>query len=128
NEGAPKIEDLLLDIGCESEQDVINRGIQIGDTIVPDTPFTQLSEHRFASKAWDNRYGCLLGIELLELLKEVELDFDLYVGANVLEEDGLRGELAYAELNDPVVYIVVQCVTTNDSMRQTKWFYATGHE
>src|SRR5699024_9215086 len=41
NEGAPKIEDLLVDIGCESEQDVINRGIQIGDTIVPDTPFTQ---------------------------------------------------------------------------------------
>ncbi|MFJ6186516.1 M42 family metallopeptidase [Staphylococcus cohnii] len=114
NEGAPKIEDLLLDIGCENEQDVINRGIQIGDTIVPDTPFTQLSEHRFASKAWDNRYGCLIGIELLELLKDIELDFDLYVGANVQEEVGLRGAKASAELIDPDVAFIVDCSPAND--------------
>ncbi|MGO2870525.1 MAG: peptidase M28, partial [Staphylococcus equorum] len=81
NEGAPKIEDLLLDIGCENPKEVRKRGIEIGDSIVPETPFTQLSEHRFSSKAWDNRYGCLLGIELLELLKDVELGYDLYVGA-----------------------------------------------
>ncbi|MGU3126399.1 hypothetical protein ACVXZZ_00460 [Staphylococcus aureus] len=34
-------------------------------------------------KAWDNRYGCVLAIEALELLKDIELDVDLYVGANV---------------------------------------------
>ena len=31
-----------------------------------------------------------LAIEILELLKDVELDVDLYVGANVQEEVGLR--------------------------------------
>ncbi|MDK9843540.1 peptidase M28 [Staphylococcus equorum subsp. linens] len=114
NEGAPKIEDLLLDIGCENQKDVRKRGIEIGDSIVPETPFTQLSEHRFTSKAWDNRYGCLLGIELLELLKDVELGYDLYVGANVQEEVGLRGAKASAELIDPDVAFVVDCSPAND--------------
>ncbi|MBU0437999.1 peptidase M28 [Staphylococcus succinus] len=114
NEGAPKIEDLLLDIGCENQEEVLARGINIGDSIVPETPFIQLSEHRFASKAWDNRYGCLIGIELLELLKDVDLNFDLYVGANVQEEVGLRGARASAELIDPDVAFVVDCSPAND--------------
>jgi glutamyl aminopeptidase len=114
SEGAPKIEDLMLDIGCESAEEVRARNIEIGDSIVPDTPFTQLSEHRFNSKAWDNRYGCLIGIELLELLKDVELDVDLYVGANVQEEVGLRGAKAAAELIKPDVAFVVDCSPAND--------------
>ena len=89
NEAVPEIKDLMLDIGAESDKEVRSRGIEIGDTIVPFTPFTQLSEHRYSAKAWDNRYGCVLAIEILELLKDVELDVDLYVGANVQEEVGL---------------------------------------
>src|SRR5699024_11928310 len=103
------IEEIILEIYCESETDVKNRVIQIGYTIVTETPFTQLSEHRFVSKAWDNRYGCLIGLELLELLKDVELDFDLFVGANVQEEVGLRGAKASAELIDPDIAFVVDC-------------------
>lgn len=114
NEGAPKIEDLLLDIGCENSEQVSSRGIEIGDTIVPETPFTQLSEHRFVSKAWDNRYGCLIGIELLELVQDMELDVDLYVGANVQEEVGLRGARSAAELIEPDVAFVVDCSPAND--------------
>ena len=69
NEAVPEIKDLMLDIGAESDKEVRSRGIEIGDTIVPFTPFTQLSEHRYSAKAWDNRYGCVLAIEILELLK-----------------------------------------------------------
>ena len=74
SEGAPEIKDLTLDIGAQNEDEVRERGIDIGDTIVPHTPFTQLSEHRYSAKAWDNRYGCVLAIEILELLKDIELD------------------------------------------------------
>ena len=91
----------MLDIGSASADEVRERGIEIGDSIVPYTPFTQLSEHRYTSKAWDNRYGCPIGIELLEMLQDVELDVDLYVGANVQEEVGLRGARPSAELIDP---------------------------
>ena len=114
NEKEATIESLMLDIGSESEEDVRARGIEIGDSIVPYSPFEQLSEHRFVGKAWDNRYGCLIGIELLEKLQDVELDFDLYVGANVQEEVGLRGAKAGAQLVDPDVAFVVDCSPAND--------------
>ncbi len=39
---APEIKDLTLDIGAQNEDEVRERGIDIGDTIVPHTPFTQL--------------------------------------------------------------------------------------
>ena len=103
----------MLDIGAESDKEV-RRGIEIGDTIVPFTPFTQLSEHRYSAKAWDNRYGCVLAIEILELLKDVELDVDLYVGANVQEEVGLRGAKASTELIQPDIAFVVDCSPAND--------------
>lgn len=60
-------------------------------------------------KAWDNRYGCVITLELLEQLKDVTLDFDLYVGANVQEEVGLRGAEVAARLVDPDVAFVVDC-------------------
>ena len=63
----------MLDIGASSQEEVRERGIEIGDTIVPDTSFTQLSEYRYIAKAWDNRYGCVLAIEILELLKRYRI-------------------------------------------------------
>lgn len=114
NEGQPQIKDLMLDIGSDSADEVRARGVEIGDSIVPDTSLIQLSEHRFAGKAWDNRYGCLLAIEILKLFKDKELDVDLYVGANVQEEVGLRGARAAAEQIDPDVAFVVDCSPAND--------------
>lgn len=114
NEAVPEIKDLMLDIGAESDNEVRHRGVEIGDTIVPYTQLTQLSEHRFSAKAWDNRYGCVIVIEILELLKDVELDVDLYVGANVQEEVGLRGAKASAEMIQPDIAFIVDCSPAND--------------
>ncbi len=55
-----------------------------------------------------------MAIEILELLKDIELDVDLYVGANVQEEVGLRGAKASAEMIDPDVAFVVDCSPAND--------------
>ena len=52
-------------------------------------------------------------IEILELLSDV-LDVDLYVGANVQEEVGLRGAKPAAELIQPDVALVVDCSPAND--------------
>ncbi|MGC9631266.1 hypothetical protein ACO2E2_05045 [Staphylococcus epidermidis] len=48
-------------------------------------------------------------MEILELLKDVQLDVDLYVGANVQEEVGLRGAKAAAKQIDPDIAFVVDC-------------------
>ncbi|PXA00710.1 peptidase M28, partial [Staphylococcus pseudintermedius] len=57
---------------------------------------------------------CVITLELLEQLKDVTLDFDLYVGANVQEEVGLRGAEVAARLVDPDVAFVVDCSPAND--------------
>ncbi|MEJ7511881.1 peptidase M28, partial [Staphylococcus lugdunensis] len=57
---------------------------------------------------------CLIAIEILELLKDTELEVDLYVGANVQEEVGLRGAKASAELIQPDIAFVADCSPAND--------------
>ncbi|GGI40453.1 M42 family metallopeptidase [Mammaliicoccus stepanovicii] len=114
NESGVSIDDMLLDVGAENKKQLQDMGINIGDTIVPRTDFEQLTENRILAKAWDNRYGCLVGIELLESLKNKELDVDLYVGANVQEEVGLRGASASVNLIKPDIALVVDCSPAND--------------
>ncbi|WP_024615570.1 M42 family peptidase [Clostridium sp. Ade.TY] len=110
-----KFDKLLVDIGAESKEEVFENGIRIGDSIVVDGKFESLlNGKRLASKSWDDRYGCILGIEILESLKDVELDVDLYVGCTVQNEVGLRGCITSTNLIKPDLAIVLDCLYSND--------------
>lgn len=111
-----KIKDMLLDIGADSKEEALEMGVNIGDSIVPSVKFEKLTNDKFLAKAWDNRYGCLIALEVLEALKDVELDCNLYIGANVQEEVGLRGAKASANLLKPDVAFVVDCSPANDML------------
>lgn len=112
-----KIEDMLLDVGADSKEELLEMGINLGDSIVPKVDFQVLkNEKKLLAKAWDNRYGCLIAIEALESLKDTELDCDLYIGANVQEEVGLRGAKASANMINPDIAFVVDCSPANDMM------------
>lgn len=114
NEGTPQISDMMLDIGAESKAMVLDMGVNIGDVIVPEVVFKQLTEHRYLCKAWDNRYGCTIIVDVMERLKNIELPYDLYIGANVQEEVGLRGAGPAANMIQPDVALVVDCSPAND--------------
>ncbi|WP_144781012.1 M42 family metallopeptidase [Macrococcoides caseolyticum] len=116
NEGTPQISDMMLDIGAEDREMVNAMGIAPGDTIVPEVEFKQLTDNRFLCKAWDNRYGCTIIIDVMERLKDIALPFDLYIGANVQEEVGLRGAGPAANMIQPDVALVVDCSPANDMM------------
>ncbi len=109
------IDDLLVDIGMTSKEEVLSHGIDVGDMIVLDSEFNILNNKRIMAKAIDNRYGCALSLSLLEALKDVELPYDLYIGATVQEEVGLRGAQTAAHLIDPDVAIVFDCSPANDA-------------
>ena len=81
---------MLIDIGADSYEDAIEIGVKPGQQIVPICPFTPMAnEKKIMAKAWDNRYGCGLAIELLKELKDETLPNTLYSGATVQEEVGL---------------------------------------
>lgn len=110
-----EIKDMMLDVGASSKEEVLEMGIQVGDSMVPAVDFEVLENpKKILAKAWDNRYGCLIAIETLEALKDVELDCDLYIGATVQEEVGLRGAKASANMIEPDIAFAVDCSPAND--------------
>ena len=101
------LDQLYLDFGFLSEEDARSQGVLEGCQIVVDGPFEVLNGgRRLLSKAWDDRFGCILGVELLRSLRDVELPFDLYVGADVQEEVGLRGARTASNLVNPDLAII----------------------
>lgn len=56
------------------------------------------------AKAWDNRYGVGLAIELMKALHGKSLPNTVYAGATVQEEAGLRGARTAANLLSPDIF------------------------
>lgn len=110
-----KSSEMFIDIGATSKKEVFECGVKLGDTVVVDGEFESLlNGKRLASKAWDDRYGCVLGIEILEAVKDLELDVDLYVGCTVQNEVGLRGCITSTNLIEPDMAIVLDCLYSDD--------------
>lgn len=108
------VKKMYIDLGATSKEEIETMGVHVGDSAVLDGDFTVLNDNRILSKAWDNRYGCIMAIEVLEALKDVELDYDLYIGATVQEEVGMRGATTATGLIQPDMGIVMDCSFADD--------------
>ena len=78
------------------------------------------------AKAWDNRYGCGLSIELLKELQGEKLNHQLYSGATVQEEVGLRGAQVAANMIDPDIFFALDASPANDMSGDEKEFGQLG--
>jgi len=110
-----KITNMLIDVGADNKEDAIQLGIRPGQPITPVCPFTPMANRKkIMAKAWDNRYGCGLAIELLKELKDETLPNELYSGATVQEEVGLRGAQTAANLIQPDIFYALDASPAND--------------
>ncbi|KXH87560.1 M42 family metallopeptidase [Sporosarcina sp. HYO08] len=110
------IKNMLIDIGADDKKDAEKIGIRPGQQIVPVCSFTPMAnEKKILAKAWDNRYGCGLSIELLKELHGEQLPNTLYSGANVMEEVGLRGAQAATNLIRPDLFFALDASPANDA-------------
>ncbi|WP_067841526.1 M42 family metallopeptidase [Amphibacillus sediminis] len=110
-----EISNMLIDIGADDQEDANAMGIKPGQSIVPLTPFTPMAnEKKILAKAWDNRYGCGLAIELLKELQNDKLPNQLYSGATVQEEVGLRGAQVAANMIKPDIFYALDASPAND--------------
>ncbi|WP_440896138.1 M42 family metallopeptidase [Amphibacillus sp. Q70] len=122
-----EIKNMLIDVGADDEENAKEIGIRPGQTIVPVTPFTPMSnEKKILAKAWDNRYGCGLAIELLKALADEELPNQLYSGATVQEEVGLRGAQVAANMIKPDIFYALDASPANDMSGDDKEFGQIG--
>ncbi|MBO0476639.1 glutamyl aminopeptidase [Vagococcus sp. DIV0080] len=109
------VSDILFDAGFTSKEEAEEYGVRPGDSIVPDVETIQTANgKRIISKAWDNRYGCTLVLDVLEELQGVDLPNTLIAGANVQEEVGLRGAKVSTNKFQPDLFFAVDCSPAND--------------
>ncbi|GEN88001.1 M42 family metallopeptidase [Oceanobacillus sp. FSL W8-0428] len=122
-----EIKNMLIDIGADDKEDVARIGVRPGDTIVPITPFEPMAnKKKILAKAWDNRYGCGLAIELLKELQGETLSNQLYSGATVQEEVGLRGAQVAANMIKPDIFYALDASPANDASGDKKAFGQLG--
>lgn len=118
---------MLIDIGADDEEDALKIGIKPGQQVVPISPFTPMAnEKKILAKAWDNRYGCGLAIELLKELQGIDLPNELYSGATVQEEVGLRGAQVAANMIKPDIFYALDASPANDMSGDDKEFGQLG--
>ncbi|HZG55770.1 M42 family metallopeptidase [Paenibacillus sp.] len=107
---------MFLDIGADDRADAEAIGVRIGQPIVPICPFTPLANpKKIMAKAWDNRYGVGLAIELMEALQGASHPNVVYAGATVQEEVGLRGAETASALLRPDIAFVLDASPANDA-------------
>jgi tetrahedral aminopeptidase len=110
-----KVEDLLIDIGAESRDEVRDRGIGIGSAGVLHYPFGRVGKNRAMGKALDDRVGCAVLIRCLEYFSANRPDFTLAANFAVSEEVGMRGAQTAAFHVKPDLALVVEGTVCADS-------------
>ncbi len=110
------IEQMFIDVGADSRQDLARMGVRIGDPIVPLTRFTPMHEpNLFMAKAFDNRVGMACAIQATQLLKESSHPNTLIACGTVQEEVGVRGATTAAVQARPDVAIVLEGAPADDA-------------
>ena len=111
-----KFEELLVDVGADDEDHAKALGVKIGQQVIPRNHYTATKDgKKHISKAWDNRFGCAMALDVLESIQATDLDCSLAIGATVQEEVGLRGAATAAGLFNPDIFLAVDASPCADS-------------
>ena len=107
-EPVPSVDNLFLDCGAGSKQEVEELGIHVGAVVTYQDGFDELAGGHLIGRAFDNRIGGFMIAQVARLIKEnkKKLPFGLYVVNAVQEEIGLRGAEMIARRIKPDVAII----------------------
>jgi len=108
--------DMFIDVGAKDKAQAEGEfGIRVGDPILPRFPFQRMKNERMLlSKAWDDRLGCALFIEVLKNLGNRTHPNTVIGAGTVQEEVGCRGAMTASERTDPDMAIVMEVGIAND--------------
>ncbi|EIJ79211.1 M42 family peptidase [Bacillus methanolicus PB1] len=111
-----EIKDMFIDIGASSRDEAMEWGVRPGDMAVPYFEFTVMNnEKMLLAKAWDNRIGCAIAIDVLKQLKGEDHPNVVYGIGTVQEEVGLRGARTSAQKIEPDIAFGVDVGIAGDT-------------
>lgn len=114
------IEEMYIDIGTNSKEES-EKIIEPGDFVVFNTKFSYLGTNHAKGKAFDDRVGCAV---ILELFKN-QYEFPLYGVFAVQEEVGLRGAATAAYEINPDLAINIEGTSASDVPGTKEHGYST---
>jgi endoglucanase len=112
-----KMEDMFIDIGASSAEEVAELGIEIGTPVTIEQELIHLANNRITGKALDNRVGVLV---LIETLKKMKTSMTVYAVFTVQEEIGLKGAKVSAFALHPDFAIATDVTIPGDHPGVTK--------
>jgi putative aminopeptidase FrvX len=109
-------QDLYLDTGARSAADVAALGISPGDPVAPESDFAMLANNRYLAKAWDDRVGCAVMLEVMRRLQKTPHPNQVFYAATVQEEGSIemRGAQTSARLINPDIGFSLEVGIPND--------------
>jgi putative aminopeptidase FrvX len=110
------IKDMFIDIGASSREEAMEFGVRPGDSVVPYFEFTVMNnEKMLLAKAWDNRIGCAIAIDVLKQLQGVDHPNVVYGVGTAQEEVGLRGAKTATNFIQPDIGFAVDVGIAGDT-------------
>jgi tetrahedral aminopeptidase len=110
-----KADDLFIDVGAASSEEIEKMGIQVGDPVAPHAELLQMAGNTVMGKAFDDRAGCAVLIRVLEAFSKEAPDFTLRACFSVCEEVGLRGAKTAAFQIQPTVALALEGTVAADT-------------
>ncbi|MCX7995701.1 MAG: M42 family metallopeptidase [candidate division WOR-3 bacterium] len=113
----PEIEQMYIDVGATKGFQVSEKlGIRPGDPIMPVGQFEAMANtDLLLAKAWDDRMGCALLVDVLEELAAIDHPNTVYLVGTVQEEVGLRGAKTSASLIQPDLAFAIDVSICRDT-------------
>lgn len=113
---APPIDQLFVDVGATSAEEVAGMGIRVGSPVSYESPLRTFSNpDRLCGKAIDNRLGCAVLIQLFRRLRDRQVAGTVTAVAAVQEEVGLRGATVAARSVRPDYAVVIDTLPVEDT-------------
>ncbi|WP_088006607.1 M42 family metallopeptidase [Indiicoccus explosivorum] len=111
-----EIKDMFIDIGASSADEAKEWGVSPGDMVTPYFEFNVMNNDKLLmAKAWDNRIGCAIAIDVLKALKNEEHPNVVYGVGAAQEEVGLRGARTAANKIQPDIGFAVDVGVAGDT-------------
>ena len=115
-QGHPQQQDLFLDTGARSAAEVQALGISPGDPVAPVSEFAVLANNRYLAKAWDDRVGCAVMLEVMRRLTKSPHPNQLFYVGTVQEEGSIemRGAATSSRIINPDIGFSLEVGIPND--------------
>jgi endoglucanase len=110
------ISNMYIDVGMSSKEEVQKNFIDIGSVGTLYDRFVEFPNGMIRGKAFDDRVGCNIMIQIAKMLHEREpLKDTILYSFSVQEEVGLRGARTAAYALDPTIALAIETTTAGDT-------------